>query len=122
MRIVLLGLLLPVLGLRVTAIAFLVGYAVHFAVVNICAHTLQGFRWQSLSLLLLALHVTLALALLALAQTAPQAAAIASVCLALATGLFGLRVVLIKMGPEGRVAARFARIYAAIGWPIQSTP
>lgn len=112
--------LLPVLGLRVTAIAFLVGYAVYFAMVNMLAHILQGFRWQSLSLVLLALHVTLALALLTLARTAPEAAAIASICLALATGLFGLRVVLIKMGPEGRVAMRFARIYAAIGWPIRS--
>ena len=113
-------LLLPALGLQVVAIAFLVGYVVYFVTVSILAHTLQSFRWQSLSLWLLALHVTLALALLALARTAPQAAAIASVCLSLATGLFGLRVVLIKMGPEGRVAARFARIYAAIGWPIRS--
>ena len=112
-------LLLPVLGLQVTAIAFLVAYVVYFAIVNILAYIFQGFRWQSVSLVLLALHVTLALALLALARTAPQAAAIVSFFLALATGLFGLRVVLIKMGPEGRVAARFARIYAAIGWPIQ---
>lgn len=111
-------LLLPVVGLKVAAIAFLVGYVVYFVTVNILAHILQGFRWQSLSLLLLTLHVTLALALLALARTAPEEAAIASVCLALATGLFGLRIVLIKIGPEGRVAMRFARIYAAIGWPI----
>lgn len=115
-------LLLPVLGLQVTAIAFLVGYVVYFATVNILVHTLQGFRWQSLSLLMLALHVTLALALLAIAQTAPEAAAIASVCLALATGLFGLRIVLTKIGPEGRAAARFAQIYAAIGWPIRTHP
>lgn len=114
--------LLPALGLQVTAIAFLAGYIVYFATVNVLAHTLQGFRWQSLSLMLLALHVTLSLTLLALARAAPEAAAIASVCLALATGLFGLRVVLIKMGPKGRIAARFARIYAAIGWPIRSTP
>tara|TARA_R100000935_G_scaffold49398_2_gene74682 strand:- start:9046 stop:10545 length:1500 start_codon:yes stop_codon:yes gene_type:complete len=108
-------------GLTVAGPAFLTAYLLHFALVNILAHTLQGFRWQSLSLQLLALHVTLALALLALARGAPEAAAIASVCLALATGLFGLRVVLIKMGPEGRVAARFSRIYAAIGWPIPET-
>lgn len=110
--------LLPVLGLQVAAIAFLVGYVVYFATVNIIARSLQGFRWQYLSIWLLALHVTLALALLIFARIAPQTAAIVSVGLALVTGLFGLRVVLIKMGPEGRVAARFARIYAAIGWPI----
>jgi PST family polysaccharide transporter len=114
----LIWLLLPVLGLQVTAIAFLVGYVVYFVTVNILAHTLQGFRWQPLSLLLLALHVTLALALLALARAAPDVASIASICLALATGLFGLRVVLIKMGPEGRIAAHLTRIYEVIGWPI----
>lgn len=112
--------LLPVLGLTVTAIAFLAGYAVYFATVNILAHTLLGFRWQRLSLMLLALHLSLSGALLVLAQTAPMTAVVASPVLACATGLLGLRVVLIKMGPEGRIAARFSRIYAAIGWPIRS--
>jgi len=114
-------LLLPAMGLTVTAIAFLVGYVVYFVTVNIVAHTLQGFRWQALSLWLLALHVTLSVALLALAQMLPFAAAITSPLLACATGLFGLRVVLIKMGPEGRIATRLTRLYAAIGWPIRST-
>lgn len=114
--------LMPVLGLQITAIAFFISYVVYFAIVCIVTHNLQGFRWQSNSLFLLALHVTSALALLALTRTSPEAAALASIFLALATGLFGLRVVLIKMGPEGRLAARFARIYAAIGWPIRDTP
>lgn len=110
--------LLPVLGLEVTAMAFLIGYIVYFATVNILVHTLQGFRWQQLSLVLLTLHATLALGLLAAAQFVPYAAAIASPLLALATGVFGLRVVLIKMGPEGRLAGRLMRGYAAIGWPV----
>jgi|TARA_R100000935_G_scaffold57753_1_gene92479 O-antigen/teichoic acid export membrane protein len=112
--------LLPVLGLYITAIAFFAGYAVYFATVCILARTLQGFRWQTLSLLLLTLHISLSLTLLVLARTSPEMAAILSICLALATGLFGLRVVLIKTGPEGRVTARIAGIYAAIGWPIRS--
>ena len=82
---------------------------------------MQGFRWEALSLWLLALHVILSILLLALAQTLPLAAAFASPLLACATGLFGLRVVLIKMGPEGRIATRLTRLYAAIGWPIRST-
>ncbi|WP_407474958.1 O-antigen translocase [Sulfitobacter sp. PM12] len=108
-------------GLSVAGPAFLIAYCLHFGLINVLAYTFQGFRWQPLSLLLLALHIILALALLALARATPEAAALTSICLALATGLFGLRVVLIKMGPEGRIAARFARIYAAIGWPIRST-
>ncbi len=107
-------------GLVAAGPAFMIAYILHFGLLNILAHTMQGFRWQALSLWLLALHVTLSVALLALAQTAPLAAAFASPLLAFATGLFGLRVVLIKMGPEGRIAARLTRIYAAIGWPIRS--
>lgn len=113
--------LTPILGLQITAIAFFVGYVVYFATVCIVTHVIQGFRWQTLSLLLLTLYAALALTLLALARATPEAAALTSICLALATGLFSLRVVLIKMGPEGRLAARFAHIYAAIGWPIRST-
>lgn len=113
--------LMPILGLQVTAVAFFVGYVVYFATVNILAHVLQGFRWQSLSLMLLALHVTLGLLLLGLARAAPDASALASLGLALTTGLFGLRVVIIKMGQKGRIAARFARIYDAIGWPLPET-
>jgi len=32
-----------------------------------------------------------------------------------------LRVVLVKIGPEGRLASRLARLYVGIGWPISST-
>jgi PST family polysaccharide transporter len=113
-------LMMPVLGLKVTAIAFLVGYFVYFVTVSIGVHIIQGFRWQTLSLLLLALHVTLALALLALARTAPQVTAIVSVCLAMATGLFGLRVVLSKVGMHGRLPIRLYGIFDRLGWPIQS--
>ena len=112
--------LLPVAGLLMTAIAFVIGHVVCFFVVFLFAKRLTGFRWEALSLGLLGLHVGLAATLLALALTVPLAATLASPVLAAATGLFGLRVVLIKIGPEERVAARLARIYAAIGWPIKS--
>ncbi|PZX48368.1 PST family polysaccharide transporter [Cereibacter changlensis] len=118
----LLWILLPVFGLEIAALAFLAGYVVYFITVNVLAHILHGFRWQSLSLKLIALHVTLSLGILALAETVPKVAAVASICLALGTGIFGLRVVLIKVGPEGRIAAKFAHIYASIGWPIRSMP
>ena len=105
-------------GLSVAGPAFLIAYFLHFSLVTLLARTLQGFRWQRLSLLLLALHLTLASVLLLGARMAPEPAAIASVFLSLGTGLFGLRVVLIKIGPEGRIAQRLAGLYAAIGWPI----
>lgn len=107
-------------GLISVGPAFMIAYVLHFALLNILAYTIQGFRWEQLSLLLLALHATLSLALLATAQVASHIAAIASPVLAMATGVLGLRIVLTKIGPEGRTAAHFARIYAAIGWPIWS--
>lgn len=38
----------------------------------------------------------------------------------IATWLFGLRVVLVKIGPEGRLATRLTRFFASIGWPLVS--
>ncbi|MGC9418247.1 MAG: O-antigen translocase [Rhodovulum sp.] len=107
-------------GIVAAGPAFTLAYIIHFAVLYFLARRIHGFRWQPLSLGLLGLHAGLALALLALALIAPLAAGVAAPALALATGLFGLRIVLVKIGPEGRLAARLARLYAAIGWPIRS--
>ena len=110
---------LSTFGIQVAGPAFAIAHVVHFALLNFLVRRIHGFRWQGLSLGLLALHSILAVALLAAAFTAPLMAAIASPIVAFATGLFGLRVVLIKVGPEGRLASKLARIYAAIGWPIK---
>jgi PST family polysaccharide transporter len=112
--------LLPRVGLEVTAYAFVLGYLVYLTTAYTLARRIHGFRWAPLSLGLLGLHGGLAVALLALALTAPFAAALASPVLAAATGLFGLRVVLVKIGPEGRLATRLTRFYASIGWPVRS--
>lgn len=112
--------LLPVLGLPVAGYAFVLGYIVYFLTANILARRIHGFQWQALTLGLLCLHAGLAAALLALALVAPLTAAIASPVLAGATGIFGLRVVLVKTGSTGGVAHRLARLYACVGWPISS--
>lgn len=114
--------LLPRVGLEVTAYAFVLGYLVYLTTVYVLARRIHGFRFQPLSFGLLGLHTGLATCLLGLAFVAPLAAALASPVLAAATGLFGLRVVLVKIGPEGRLAARLARFFAAIGWPLEETP
>ena len=109
---------LPHVGLEVTAYAFVLGYLVYLTIVYVLARSIHGFRWQALSLGLLGLHTSLGVALLVLALIAPFAAAVASPLLAAATGLFSLRVILIKTGPGGRLTARLTRIYEVIGWPI----
>jgi O-antigen/teichoic acid export membrane protein len=111
---------LPYVGLEVTAYAFVLGYLVYLTIVYVLARSIHGFRWQALSLSLLGLHTSLGVALLVLALMAPLAAAIASPLLAAATGLFGLRVVLSKIGKQGHLPTRLYGIFARHGWPIQS--
>ena len=111
---------LPRVGLEVTAYAFVLGYLVYLTIVYVLARSIHGFRWQTLSLGLLGLHTSLGVALLVLALMAPFAAAIASPLLAAATGLFGLRIVLSKVGKHGRLPTRLYGIFERLGWPIQS--
>jgi O-antigen/teichoic acid export membrane protein len=122
-NIVFLGMVLiflPYVGLEVTAYAFVLGYLVYLTIVYVLARNIHGFRWQALSLGLLGLHTSLGVALLVLALMAPLAAAIASPLLAAATGLFGLRVVLSKVGKQGHLPTRLYGIFARLGWPIRS--
>ncbi|MDC0564782.1 O-antigen translocase [Amylibacter sp.] len=111
---------LPQVGLDVTAYAFVLSYLVYLTIVYVLARSIHGFRWQALSLGLLGLHTSLGVALLVLALMAPFAAAITSPLLATATGLFGLRVVLSKVGKHGCVPTRIYGIFERLGWPIQS--
>ena len=111
---------LPRVGLEVTAYAFVLGYFVYLTIVYLLARSIHGFRWQALSLGLLGLHTSLGLALLVLALIAPLVAAMASPLLAAATGLFGLRVVLSKVGKHGRLPTQLYGIFAKLGWPILS--
>jgi PST family polysaccharide transporter len=111
---------MPHFGLEATAYAFVLGYLVHMSMVYLLARRTLDFHWQSLSVSLLALHTSLGVALLMLALTAPLAAAIASPLLAAATALFGLRIVLSKVGKHGRLPTRLYGIFARLGWPIQS--
>jgi O-antigen/teichoic acid export membrane protein len=110
---------LPHVGLEVTAYAFVLGYLVYLTIVYVLARSIHGFQWQTLSLGLLGLYTSLGVALLVLALMAPLAGAIASPLLAAVTGLFGLRVVLSKVGKHGRLPTRLYGIFARLGWPIQ---
>jgi PST family polysaccharide transporter len=117
LAIVLLG--LPLVGLELTAYAFVLGYIVYFIAAYAFARKIIDFRWQPLSLRLLAIHMVCAFIILGFAEFYPLSAAILSVVLAIATSLLGVRIVLIKIGPEGRVVSRFVRFYKRIGWPLK---
>jgi PST family polysaccharide transporter len=106
--------------LEITGIAFLIGYIVYFAIVYLLVRWLQGFRWQFLSLKLLTSHVVLAAGLLTIAFVAPVAGLFLSPLAASVTGVFGLRIVLEKVGPEGRMAGKCFHLYAKLGWAIRN--
>jgi len=108
---------LPVFGIEIAGTGFAAAYLAYLLILWRLVRQLNRFRFARLSALLLALHLTLSVALLALAHVAPLSAAGVGLLLACATGFIGLRVVLIKIGPEGRLAARLAALFAAIRWP-----
>ncbi len=105
-------------GIHAAGPAFTVAYILHFCLLCVLVRRLHGFRFQPLTLGLLCLHAGSAVALLALAVVAPLAAAVGSLLLTLGTGLFGLRMVLVKIGCGGRITTHVSRYYAAVGWPI----
>ncbi len=115
-------LLLPKYGLTITATAFVTGYIVYFATAYIQARYLHRYRMTALTRNLLLLHVALGSALLILATIHQPAAFIAAPLLGAATGILGLRTVLAKTGPEGRLAGRLTFFFQRAGWPIRTAP
>jgi O-antigen/teichoic acid export membrane protein len=110
---------MPLIGVEAAGVAFLIAYVVYFALLHVLTLRLFGFNWDKLSLGLIGVHAGLAALILGLSRYAPQLAAAIAIATSLTTAIVGLRIVLMKIGLEGRIAARFARIYAAIGWPIR---
>jgi len=108
------------LGIAITGPAFVVAYGLGLIVNIALVRHFLDFRWQVLSLGLLGLHSGLSLSLIMIAFIAPLLAAALSIPLALTTGLIGLRIVLSKIGNQGRLPTRLYGIFERLGWPIQS--
>lgn len=110
--------LLPRLGVEAAGVSFVVAYSISAFVQSLTVRKLHGFRWQTLSLQLFVIHLGLAAALLILVRTSPLIGAAASVLAAGATGIWGLRVVAGKIGPEGRLGVFATRLFRALRWPL----
>ncbi len=120
---VFLGLLwvgIPLLGVEAAGIAFLIAYVILFALQHVLTRRLFGFRWEALSLSLIGVHAALAALILALSALSPMLAAGASIVLAVTTGVIGLRIVVMKIGPHGRLSIRLHGLFAKLNWPIRS--
>jgi PST family polysaccharide transporter len=111
---------LPSIGLTMAGMAFLAAYVAYSAFLSFLVRSQYGFRWEGLSLRLFAVFAVLILLLFCIARIAPLGGAVTSILLSLSTGMVGLRIVVMKIGPTGRVAGAVARAYAAFGWPIRA--
>jgi O-antigen/teichoic acid export membrane protein len=107
-------------GIAAAGPAFTIAYLLQLAAVFWVVRVVHNFRWQPLSLKLLFLHGSLAVVLLAAAQNFPVGVAAASIALALGTSVFGIRVVLSKIGKHGHLPTRLYGTFVRLGWPIRS--
>jgi len=114
----LLWVLLPALGVEAAGPAFLAAYAIVLSAQYFAVRRLHGFRWQRASLRLFSIHLGLAAVLLALTQTAPLLGAGGCVAAAAATGIWGARLVAIKIGPEGQMGRLATGLFHLLHWPL----
>jgi PST family polysaccharide transporter len=114
----LLWVLLPTMGVKAAGVAFAVAYGAFILINNVAVWQLHDFRWQSLSLRLFGLHLGLSASLLVLAQAAPLIGAVVGVVAGAATGIWGLRVVALRIGPEGRLGRLAAGLFTFLHWPL----
>jgi PST family polysaccharide transporter len=111
---------MPLIGVEAAGIAFLISYVFYFALLHVLTKRLFGFCWDRLSLGLIATHASLATMIFALCRVSPLMAAGLSIALAALTAVFGLRIVIMKIGPHGRLSTRLHAGFAKIHWPIRS--
>ncbi len=114
----LLWMLLPTLGVEAAGIAFAVAALLAVLSNSWAVRRLHGFRWDGSSLRLLVIHVGLSATLLALARTAPLAGGLACLVAGPVTALWGLRLVAIKIGPEGRLGRLATQLFRLLQWPL----
>jgi len=116
--IALMWLTIPIMGLLSSGIAFLAAYLLTLTMVFYFARTRHNFHWEPLSVQLIGAYTALCLALLAITTSAPLSGAVAAILTSALAGLIGLRIVLVKVGPGGRLAKTLTKGFAAIGWRI----
>lgn len=106
-------------GIIAAGPAFTIAYILHFLLVNVIVLRIHGFRWKALSLRLLVIYTSLSGVLLVLALFfSPISVAVVASFLALVTGFLSLRIVLSKIGRQGRLSSRLYGMFERLGWPI----
>lgn len=116
--LVLLWMLLPTLGVEAAGPAFVAANAIVISANIWAVRRLHGFRWQRLSWWLTSTHLAVAVVLLMVADTSPLAAAGACMAAGAATGVWGARLVAVKIGPEGPLGRLTTGLFRLLRWPL----
>lgn len=121
-NIVFLCILWPLLfsyGILIIGPAFAIANGFSLVLNIVFAKKYLGFKWDPLSLKLLILQTVLALITLIFALQAPLMGAIFSLIIASITGVFGLRIVVSKIGQNGSIPKKIYNIFKRVNWPIK---
>lgn len=110
---------LPLVGLDIAGVAFLLAYILYFAVLVFLSARLLGFRWNSLSVLLIVVNISLSICVFAIARYWDVAGLVVGTLFAMCQCVFGLRIVLTKIGEDAKGAAIFRQCFEAVGWPVE---
>ncbi|MGV0908803.1 O-antigen translocase [Martelella sp. FOR1707] len=106
-------------GIFVSGPAFLFSYLIYFFSLIVISFKIFEFRLLKINILLLLVHTMLSFGLICAAYFSPTVAFLSAPALAIATGIFGLRITLAKIGPHGRIPKRLTKLFDKIGWPIR---
>lgn len=109
----------PVFGLEAVGISYLFAFALHFVILNIFVRRLRDFKWQRLSVYLIASYLFLSIGLLAISSISPATGAYVSIVGSTLASVIGLRIVLKKLGPGGKLPNKLSQIFETLGWPIK---
>jgi len=111
---------IPNLGLEVVGLALLLGHIVYFLFLLIITTFLGNFIWEKLSIILFSLHTIIGFFLLWLVLTFQVIGVTISLLLAFILGLYGLRIVLIKIETRGKLSKILTNFFILVRWPLKS--
>ena len=112
--------LLSSIGIVAAGLAFTFAYAFSLVLNFLLVRKFYNFSWEPLSKKLLLLHTFLSIVLLVLAFNYPILAALLSLLIGSLTGVFGLRIVLSKIGQNGSIPKKMYYIFKRVNWPIKN--
>ncbi len=108
---------LPGLGLDSAGPSFLISYVLTTGLLTMLARRHLQFRWERLTVYLLAAHAIAAGALLIICANFPITGAFLSVAISFVMGVAGLRIVADQIDQRGPWARRVSILFRAVGWP-----